>query len=173
MSGSRQSRVRDLWTGALALALGGAYVAQARGIEDSLLADAVGASGVPVAVGSLLAACGLALLLKAGWPRRAAAPGNAGDGPPTDAGGAAPWRPHAAAAGLLLILVVYVLIQPWLGYIVSVGLLTLAAAWFGGARDRRALAGCLLLSGPLLWLLFDVLLRVRLPAGAWRAWLGA
>lgn len=160
-------RTTALVTGAIGLVGSVTYVIAARGIEDSLLADAVGASGVPVGVGGLMALCSVALLVK-GWriPGKAASSGAAGTR-------AAPYsespsmHPHVLAAGLLAILLVYLVVLPWLGYIVSIGFLSAAAGWFAGGRDRRALLGFLVLTGPLLWFLFDVALKVRMPTGFW------
>jgi hypothetical protein len=76
-------------------------------------------------------------------------------------------RPHGLAAGLLAILVVYLLVLPWLGYIVSIGLLASAVAWFAGGRERNTLLGFVLLTGPILWFLFVFALKVHMPAGFW------
>lgn len=157
-------RTTSCVTGVIGLAGSLAYIVAARRIEDSLLADAVGASGVPVGVGGLMALASVALLVKGLVlsPKKGGA-----DAAPSPSPSAAWMRPHGLAAGLLAILAVYLLILPMLGYIVSVGLLAAAVAWFSGGRDRKALLGFVLLTGPLLWFLFDFALRVRMPAGFW------
>ena len=147
---------RDALLGAVVAVFAVAYTAQARALEDSLLADAVGAGGVPQAAGLVLLVAALALLGKAGLARAAA--------PPGAAVGA---RQIALGAALVAVLVVYVLLLPGLGYIVSVSLLVGAVAWLAGARDRRAVGLCTALSGLALWAMFEWALKIRMPAGSW------
>jgi hypothetical protein len=78
-----------------------------------------------------------------------------------------PMRPHWLAAGLLALLVVYLVALPWLGYILSIGFLSAAVGWFAGGRERKTLLGFALLTGPILWFLFDFALKVHMPAGFW------
>ena len=166
MSDGVSDRAASAVTGAAGLALSVAYVLKARAIEDSLLADPVGASGVPVAVGSLMALASTALLVKAALTRAEAPAAREADAEPADAQAAAA---HLLALGLLVLLSLYLLALPWLGYIVSMGLMAAAAAWLAGGRQARVLLGFAVVTGPLLWLMFDVALRVRLPAGFWPA----
>ena len=49
-----KSHQADRLTGILGIVVSASYVAYARNIEDSLLADEVGAAGVPSAVGAVL-----------------------------------------------------------------------------------------------------------------------
>ena len=167
MSEGLSDRATSCVTGAIGLVASLTYVIAARRIEDSMLADAVGASGVPVAVGVLMAVASIALLIKGLVPLAKAQTVSAPSiGDPGEA--AEPqMRPHWLALGLLMILLAYLLILPWLGYIVSIGLLSVAVAWFSGGRERKTLLGFVLLTGPLLWLLFDFALKVRMPAGFW------
>jgi hypothetical protein len=56
------------------------------------------------------------------------------------------------------------------GNLIFVGIavaVVLAVAWFAGARDRVALLGMALCTGPLLWLMFDFALKVHMPPGVW------
>jgi len=159
----------DRITGALGVALASAYVLYARSIEDSMLADAVGAAGVPTGVGVMLALASLALLLKTLRP--AADDLTEMAEPEMDASGVAR-QPHAMAAGLLAILAVYVALLPVLGYVPAIGLLIGAVAWFAGARQLLSVTICMVLAGPLLWLMFDWALEIRLPVGLWPQWLG-
>ena len=161
MSEGLGDRAAALITGAAGLAFSVVYVVAARRIEDSLLADPVGASGVPVAVGGLMGLASLALIVKGVLtPVRRSEP--------TSPAQPRMLRPHVLAVGLLVILAVYLLALPWLGYVVSIGLMAAAVAWFGGGRQARVLVGFAVLTGPLLWLLFDLALRVRMPTGIWR-----
>ena len=55
---------KDRLTGLLGMIGSSIYVYQASLIEDSLLADAVGVTGVPTAIGTLLGAAAVLLFLK-------------------------------------------------------------------------------------------------------------
>jgi len=153
---------RDRLLAAVMLAFAAAVVLQARAIEDSLLADSVGAGGVPQGVGVALGLAALALLAKSWF-----GPGNAGAAAPSAAGSnatgerAGAWR----TAGLVVVLLVHALALPWLGYGVTVVALLLACGWLAGAPLKLPLLLTALLGGPLLWVLFDRLLRVRMPIG--------
>jgi hypothetical protein len=164
MSGGVSDRAANLVTGGVGLAFSLVYINFARGIEDSLLADAVGASGVPVSVGALMAIASAALLVKGFLPVARRATGKV-EG--ADDGGAPAFRPHWLAAGLLLILAAYLLVLPWLGYVLSIGLMAAAVGWFAGGREVKVLLGFTVLTGPILWFLFDFALKVRMPAGIW------
>lgn len=168
MSGGLSDRTTSVVSGAVGLAGSLLYIAAARGIEDSLLADAVGASGVPVAVGVVMAAASAALVLKGLMPT-AKSKAKPEPQPDADAQSASPLRAHFLAAGLIAILAVYLLVLPWLGYIVSVGLLAAAVGWFAGGRERNTLIGFAVITGPLLWFFFDFALKIRMPAGFWPA----
>lgn len=156
-------RDRLLAAGTAVFAL--SYIAAARAIEDSLLSDAVGAGGVPQGVGVALLLAAVALFIKT-WRRPVRAPSDA----TAQDDGASPREPWAAAAartaGLVTILLGYGALLPWAGYIVTVMLLILACGWLAGAALRGPLLACAALGGPLLWLLFDRLLQVRMPVGS-------
>jgi putative tricarboxylic transport membrane protein len=162
MSQSLTERQTDRWTAALGLMTSTAYVLHAQTIEDSLLADGVGVAGVPIGVGCVMAVTSLALLLKS---LRVAG----GDSPSSDAESDSR---HTKAAGLLAILAVYVGLLPVLGYVVSIGLLIGAVAWFAGARQWQTIFYCMLLAGPFMWFIFDWTLEIRLPVGLWPQWVG-
>jgi putative tricarboxylic transport membrane protein len=158
MSGDRGQLRRDAVTGALALAVSVVYVVQARGIENSLLSDEVGAGGVPAAVGVLLGVVGAVLLFKS-LLRGRPSTGIATEDPPTD------WHVHRMAAGLLLVLATYVWLLPRLGYVISIVAMVAAVAWLAGSRRWRTIAAMAVVTGPVLWLVFDRVLQVRMPAG--------
>jgi putative tricarboxylic transport membrane protein len=155
------------------IALSLAYIWQARSIEDSLLADEVGAGGVPTGVGLVLLAASLGLFIKSLLSWFKAAPGE----PelvqePAQTEDHAP-HPHRKAFGLLAILGCYVALLPWLGYVVAIGLLAVAVVRFDGVRINRTLLVFALAIGPILWFVFSYLLQVRMPAGLWSSLLGA
>jgi putative tricarboxylic transport membrane protein len=156
----------DRITGALGVLLSVSYVLHARGIEDSLLADGVGANGVPTGVGVVLLLASLALFCKS-W---------AGSHSVTEQDDAAEEgaakHPHRMALGLLGILAAYVALLPYLGYVVCIGLLVGSVAWLAGARKRLSVLACMLIAGPALWMLFDWALEIRMPVGLWPKFLG-
>lgn len=157
-------RHSNLITGAVGLAFSLVYMRFASGIEDSLLADAVGASGVPVSIGGLMALASVLLLLKALTQKPSSSVlADLDEGVDPDA----PQNPHRLALGLLLILATYLVLLPWLGYVMAVGLLSAAVAWFAGGREAKVLLGFVLLTGPVLWFLFDFALKVKMPTGIW------
>ncbi len=146
----------------LAAVLAVTCIAAARAIEDSLLADAVGAGGVPQGVGVAMGLAALALFVKSYLGGALPAPlddaGDTGDG--------APWREVALrTAALVVILLAYGAVLPIVGYALSVSLLVLAAGRLAGAALKLPLLLCAALTGPLLWALFDGLLQVRMPIG--------
>ena len=155
-------RARDRLLAVGAAVLAASYVAAARGIEDSLLSDAVGAGGVPQGAGIAMGVAALALFIKsfAAGPRAEGSAGAADEEGPS----AAPVLYRAGA--LVLILVGYGLLLPYLGYALTVSLLVLASAWLAGAPLRATLLTCAAVAGPALWALFDLALQVRMPVGS-------
>lgn len=151
----------DRITGALGALLSVSYLLYARGIEDSLLADAVGANGVPTGVGVVLLLASMALFCKS-W----AGPKSITEEDDAAEEGAAR-HPHRMALGLLCILASYVALLPFLGYVVCIGLLVGSVAWLAGARKRVSVLACMLIAGPALWMMFDWALEIHMPAGLW------
>lgn len=157
-------RQADRISGVLGIAVSATYVAYAQGIEDSLLADEVGAAGVPSGVGLIMLLASAALFIKASRTSASSKPA-AGD----EAVAPGQWRSHQLALGLLAVLAVYVLLLPLAGYGVSVALLLGAVGWLAGARAAKTLALSAVLGALGLWVLFSVVLGIRMPAGPWPA----
>jgi hypothetical protein len=152
-------RQRDRLLAVIVAVFAASYTAAARGIEDSMLSDAVGAGGVPQGVGIAMLVAAVALFIKTFIGTDAEAkPAREAEG---EADGGL-WR----TAGLVVILIGYGLLLPVLGYPLTVSLLVLASGWLAGAAFRLPLWLCAALSGPLLWGLFDQLLQVRMPVGS-------
>ena len=154
----------DRITGALGILVSASYVAYARQIEDGMLADEVGAAGVPSAVGLPMMLASASLLLKT--LRRAKADANHSSDEP------APWAAHKLALYLLAVLAGYVLVLPVAGYWVSVALLIGAVSALVGARDRKTILACSVLGASSLYTLFTLLLKIHMPAGLWPTWMG-
>jgi hypothetical protein len=151
---ARRDRLLSVLTAAFSLS----YITAARGIEDSLLSDAVGSGGVPQGVGIAMLVAAVALFAKSFR-------GGAAATSPADETGPG-WRAIALrTAGLVAILVGYGLALPLLGYPMTVSLLVLATGWHAGAAMRWPLLLCAAIAGPLLWALFDWALKVRMPVG--------
>lgn len=152
-------RLRDRVLAVLAAVLAATCIAAARAIEDSLLADAVGAGGVPQGVGIAMGLAALALFVKS----------YLGVAPQArlDAVVEATSRREIAlrTGAMVAILLAYGAVLPIAGYALSVSLLVLASGRLAGAPFKAPLLLCAALAGPLLWALFDWLLQVRMPIG--------
>ena len=143
---------RDLVCAAAGLVLAGTYYAAADAIPTSLLADGVGAAGIP-----RLLAVALALLsLVLGARSLLASPGAAAVG-----------GPHVRALGIAGLGFVYVAAAPYLGYPLALALLVAAATLYYGERPRPMVVAYAFGCAALLWLVFAKLLGVAMPAGAW------
>jgi putative tricarboxylic transport membrane protein len=158
----------DLSLGLGAVLVAGVYLAMATQIQASLLADEVGPTGLPNAVGWSLVAIGALLAVRSLRFGSAADAGPPGDGaadgsPNADAGG---MRPHWLALGLCGIVSVFIVMSPFLGYIASTSLLLGAIALFSGAPKRRMVVVIAVLGAVGLWLLFDKTLGIPLPVGS-------
>lgn len=151
---SDAARDRLLAVGAAVFAA--SYIGAARDIEDSLLSDAVGAGGVPQGVGIAMALAAVALFARTFVGAAAA----------RDEAEAADPSVLLRSGGLVAVLVGYGLLLPLLGYPLSVSLLVLASGWLAGAPLRAPLLACAAAAGPLLWLMFDRALQVRMPIGS-------
>lgn len=161
---------RDLIFGGAALVLAVAYYLLADAIPTSMLADAVGPGGLPKAYAVVLGALSLILLAQAMIRRYAAvrAAGRAGGQMGSEADGPPVRRVHLyRAAGMLAIGAVYVILTPWLGYILTLATLIAVTTYYqGGGLSARV--GIVALGGALFyWLLFVWLLRIPQPPGLW------
>ena len=160
----------------LAAVLAAGVVVGARAIEDSLLADAVGAGGVPQGVGLAMGLAAVVLFaksLRAATPAVADSAGDrAGDGAAgagsgaDDGGGGGVHAQRLRSAAMVLLLLGYAALLPWAGYALAITLLIAAVGALAGAPLRLPLALTAVLGGSLLWLLFDRVLQVRMPSGS-------
>lgn len=139
---------RDLVCAALGLALAAAYWTAAGAVPVSLLADEVGAGGVPRGLAVLLALFSAGIGLKALLARVPAVrdPGS-----------------HLRALGIAALGFAYVALAPLAGYLIATSLLAGSAAYYYGARRPAGVALFALGSAALLWLAFGVLLGIPLP----------
>jgi putative tricarboxylic transport membrane protein len=162
MKGGRPIDGADLSLGILALVASAGYLYETAQIPESLLDDAVGARGVPLAFGWTMAVVGALLCLRGLLRRR-----KTDDEPSADTDSGTALRPHVQALGLLGLLAAYVAVLPFAGYIPSTALLIAAVAWFAGGERNRNLIVVAIAGAVALWLMFDPMLDVSLPAGSW------
>jgi len=164
-------RNRDLLFGIATLVVAVVYYGLAVAIPRSDLADPVGPQGLPRMYALLLAALSLILIARS---VRYAKPPNDGYQNPEPPGPEPPGSriPDPGSRmlrvmGMLLIGIAYIVILPWLGYLLSVAALITATIYFqGGSINGRSIL--VALSGAaLFWLLFIWLLRIQYPAGLW------
>jgi hypothetical protein len=143
---------RDAAFGLGAIMLGAAWFHQAAIIEDSLLSDAVGAGGVPMALAAIMTGAGALLVLRSLW--RAPPPGEVRSR-----------AAHLKAAGLLVLMVAYALAAPVFGYPLALGVFAAAVAAFAGAPATATTLAFGAGTAALFWLGFVKLLGVAFPAG--------
>jgi putative tricarboxylic transport membrane protein len=154
----------DFSLGLGAIALAAAYLYVASGIQESMLSDSVGAGGIPRVLGWAMAVLGLVLCLRSvsfkADARNAGAPPAGSD----VAAAGSPWRPHLQALSLLAILVAYIVLSPYLGYLLSMAALLAAVAAYGGAAIDRNMLLISAAGGIALWLVFAKILGISMQA---------
>jgi len=142
---------RDLTCAAFGVALACAYYAAAAALPRSLLADDVGADGVPKLLAMLLALLSIAIGVRGALR-------GAGDG------GIA-LRRHARAFGVAALGAAYLAAVPLLGFAPALALLLLAAMLYYGAALRPPALLYALVGAAILWLIFAQGLGLAVPAG--------
>ena len=153
---------RDAVFGGLMLALAAAYYVAAAAIPETTLADAVGPQGLPTIYAVILAALSLILLVRSASPQPGArSPQPEARSPHPDA------APLRRAAGLLLIGILYIVVVPWLGYLLSMAALIAGTTYYQGGVVNRHVALVAVSGALFFWLLFVVLLRIQQPPGIW------
>jgi hypothetical protein len=145
---------RDLVCAALGLALAAAYYAAADALPRSLLADGVGADGVPKLLAVMLAVLSVAIGARSLLARASAA--TAGD---------PGLLRHLRALGVAALGAAFVALAPALGYPLALGLLLLAAALYYGAVPSPQVVIYAAGAAAILWLIFARGLGVAMPAG--------
>ena len=147
---------RDLVCAVLGLALAVAYYAAADALPRSLLADGVGADGVPKLLAVVLAVLSVALGARSLLGGASAAnAGSEGLG----------FLRHLRALGVAALGAAFVVLAPVLGYPLALALLLLAAARYYGAALRLQVVLYAGGTAAILWLIFARVLGVAMPAG--------
>ena len=66
---------------------------------------------------------------------------------------------------MILMGVVYIVVAPWVGYLLSIAALILATTYYQGGTIGRQAAIVALCGGVFFWLLFVVLMGIAQPPG--------
>ena len=142
---------RDLVFGSATLAVAVVYYALTSTIPPSELADPVGPQGLPKMYAIALAALSIILIARAlKQPARDEAS-----------------KPSVRVVGMLLIGIAYILVLPYLGYLLSVAMLIAVTTYFQGGRLNARTFLVSVSGAALFWALFIWLLRIQYPAGLW------
>lgn len=159
---------RDVYVGLVVLALAGLYWLGADAIRESPLAGGVGADGLPKALAATLAFLSLLLIGRSFVFRRALV------GPKISTEERAKRRQrHLRALGMLAIGIGYLLIVPYLGYILSVFLLMAATAIYNGRQASPSFWVTVAAGALFFYFLFVRFLDIPLPPGIWPDLIGA
>ncbi len=163
---------REIVLGSATLVIAAVYYLLAIRIPQSDIADVIGAQGLPKTYASLLAGLSIILIVRAVASTRiqrvrAASPAAAPDATPaTPKRGlqrGVAWR----VFGMLMNGVIYILVVPWLGYILSIAALIAATVYYQGGGLNRRVAVVAVGGALFFWLLFVRLLHIAHPAGIW------
>lgn len=153
---------KDLLSGVVLVAVAGTYYAWSTQIADSTLSDEIGAGGLPQVLAVILAILGLCLIGRTLLATRLS-PAAAGHGDDEEEDRNAPFP---RAVGFLLFGVVYIVLLPFLGYIISTALLIGAIALYEGAPRTWVVLAAAIGGGVLYWAIFVKLLGVKQPMGS-------
>ena len=156
---------RDFFAGCGLLVFSVIYYLTAAAIPESQLSDSVGPSGMPKAYGLALGVLAILLIAQALLARRQAVASAASAAARENAQG----ELHSAlrGAGMLAIGVTYLILLPFLGYILSVALLIGATAWYQERARPRWVVPTALIGAGVLWAIFVEVLQIAQPAGFW------
>jgi putative tricarboxylic transport membrane protein len=151
----------DLAFGGATLVIGVAYYFMATSVPVSQLADAIGPQGLPKVYALMLVALSLILIVTGlrgvrsslGSPQRS----EVRERPAS--------RGLLRAIGMLAIGVAYIVVVPWLGYLLAISMLIVATTYYQGGTIGRKSAVVALCGGVFFWLLFVVLMGIAQPPG--------
>ena len=162
----------------LALAIG--YYLLTAQIPESQLADAVGPQGLPRMYAFLLGGLSLILIARSFRPsglgppkgghyeKEKNAPEPGAQSPEPMEGPTPSARSQVLRAfGVIVIGAIYIVIVPWLGYIVSLAALIAATTYYQGGGMSRRVAIVSVSGAVVFWLLFVAILGIQHPAGFW------
>ncbi len=149
---------KDFTGGVAAIVIGSVYLYFSLQIRSSPLTDTVGPAGLPKILGVLMILLGAILALQATYRYLKTKT-------PTQSEWTGQQTRILRAAGLLLLGIGYLLIVNTFGYALSISILILFAAMYQGARFNWQVPVIAAGGGLCLWLVFDRLLGISMPAG--------
>lgn len=155
---------KDSLSGLVLLLLAGAYYWATGAIADSTLSDEVGAGGLPHALAVALAGLGSILVIRSLLAPKPVPAAHAPGAPEEDEDEEKDAR-LPRAIGFLLFGAFYVLVLPYVGYLIAVALLIGGAALYEGAPRRWTVPAAAIGGAVLYWAVFVKLLAVNQPAG--------
>jgi hypothetical protein len=169
---------RDVWIGLVTLVFSGLYWRAADGIAISPLDGVINAGALPKMLAFALMLFSVLLILRAVLTevmylraaRRAA--GIAASRPEEEGAKQFTNAQHMKAAGVLVIGVIYLLMLPYLGYIISATLLISAMAIYIGAKPNAYTLMVAIGVTLVFYLLFVQFLDIPLPSGFWPSLIG-
>ena len=162
----------DLAFGGATLVIGVAYYFMATSVPVSQLADAIGPQGLPKVYALMLVALSLILIVTgvrdSGFGIRAPRGSESQAPKESESRGSRIPNPGSRffrAAGMLAIGVAYIVVVPWLGYLLAISMLIFATTYYQGGTIGRKSAVVALCGGVFFWLLFVVLMGIAQPPG--------
>ena len=155
----------DFLLGGICLVAGATYYSVASVIPKSMLSDEIGPGGVPAVVGLAAMVVSVLIMLKAMvvWNQERLAAKLAS--PVTTDEAAEAVGSHWLSVSLVLVLVSLIVILPILGYIISIFLLIMVSAALSGHAKNLKLLVFSLVSSVTLYVIFQVIMSVKLPKG--------
>jgi hypothetical protein len=145
---------RDIVSAAILLCIAAAYYAASTTIPSSTLEDGVGPRGLPLVLAVLLAMVAIVI----GVRGLVMAPVSAEAAKDAEA----PWP---RAIGMLVIGALYIPVANFLGYWLALFILLLAVSLYEGMKPSWRMLVVALGGATFFFLLFDVLLGIRVPQG--------
>ncbi len=165
---------RDVWLGLGGIVLAGAYWWKAARIPISPLDGAVNAAAIPMALAYAMVLFSTILILRAiaiemmfVRAAKAARTGKKAARPKEAGAHYFSAREHLRAAGVIGIGIIYLLLLPRLGYVLSITALFFAMSVYMGAKVGAYTAALAVGIAVFFYLLFVQVLGIPLPAGIW------
>ena len=162
---------KDFWVGLVMLAGSAIYWMGAGSIPISPLDGEVNAAAMPRFLAAVLALLSVLLMIRALLIPPKASPADSASTPAEpsqselQAPGKSRMHEHMRAAGLILIGALYLVVLPYLGYLLSVALLVGAVSVYMGERPSLKLVFIAIGLAVVYQLFFVQLLHIQLPAG--------
>ncbi len=162
---------KDFWVGLVMLAGSAIYWMGAGSIPISPLDGEVNAAAMPRFLAAVLALLSVLLMIRALLIPPKASPADSASTPaePSQSEPPAPGKSrmheHMRAAGLIVIGALYLVVLPYLGYLLSVALLVGAVSVYMGERPSLKLVFIAIGLAVVYQLFFVQLLHIQLPAG--------